>query len=155
MVSKDSGIQKLIICALIIISIISAVPAYAENPIIQTKFTANQAPMVYKNTVLLYTSHDEDDAAGFHMLNWMLYTTTDMVNWTDHDIIAGVKEPYRTFEWAEGHSAWALQCIARNDTFYLYCPTIYKNKMAIGVAVSNGPYGPFVQPRRLRSNYIY
>ena len=90
MVFKDSGIQKLIICALIIISIISAVPAYAENPIIQTKFTADPAPMVYKDTVFLYTSHDEDDATGFHMLNWMLYTTTDMVNWTDHGIIAGV-----------------------------------------------------------------
>ena len=63
---------------------------FADNPIIQTKFTADPAPMVYKDTVYLYTSHDEDDATVFHMLNWMLYTTTDMVNWTDHGIIAGV-----------------------------------------------------------------
>lgn len=33
----------------------------AQNPIIQTKFTADPAPMVYKDTVFLYTSHDEDD----------------------------------------------------------------------------------------------
>ena len=128
----------------------------AQNPIIQTKFTADPAPMVYKDTVFLYTSHDEDDATGFKMFNWLLYTTTDMVNWTDHGIIAGVKEPYRTFKWADGHSAWAPQCIARNGKFFLYCPTIYKNKMAIGVAVSNSPYGPFVdaigKPLISRSN---
>jgi len=128
----------------------------AQNPIIQTKFTADPAPMVYKDTVFLYTSHDEDDAFGFKMLNWMLYTTTDMVNWTDRGIIAGVKEPYRTFTWADGHSAWAPQCIARNGKFFLYCPTIYKNKMAIGVAVSGSPYGPFVdaigKPLIYRSN---
>ena len=27
------------------------------------------APLVYKGTVYLYTSHDEDDATGFHMIN--------------------------------------------------------------------------------------
>jgi glucose dehydrogenase len=36
--------------------------SFAQNPIIQTKFTADPAPMVYKDTVFLYTSHDEDDA---------------------------------------------------------------------------------------------
>lgn len=116
---------------------------FADNPIIQTKFTADPAPMVHNDTVFLYTSHDEDDATGFKMFNWMLYTSTDMVNWTDCGIIGGVKEPNKTFKWADGHSAWAPQCIARNGKFYFYCPTIYKGKMAIGVAVSNSPYGPF------------
>ncbi len=148
--------QKFIIGALITAAIASVNKSYAQNPIIQTKFTADPAPMVYNDTVFLYTSHDEDNATGFKMFNWLLYTTTDMVNWTDRGIIAGVKEPYRTFKWADGHSAWAPQCIARNGKFYLYCPTIYKNKMAIGVAVSNSPYGPFVdalgKPLISRSN---
>jgi arabinoxylan arabinofuranohydrolase len=129
---------------------------FAQNPIIQTKYTADPAPMFYNDTVFLYTSHDEDDAFGFKMLNWMLYTSTDMVNWTDHGIIAGVKEPYRTFKWADGHSAWAPQCVVRDGKFYLYCPTIYQGKMAIGVAVSNSPYGPFTdaleKPLIFRSN---
>jgi arabinoxylan arabinofuranohydrolase len=118
--------------------------APAQNPIIQTKYTADPAPMVYNDTVFLYTGHDEDDAFGFKMLNWLLFTSTDMVNWTEHGIIAGVSEPNKTFTWADGHSAWAAQCIARNGKFYLYCPTILKGKMAIGVAVANSPYGPFV-----------
>ena len=156
MTMKKSRIQKFVINIIIIITILIGNNSYADNPIIQTKFTADPAPMVYRDTVFLFTSHDEDDATGFKMFNWMLYTTTDMVNWTDHGIIAGVKEPYRTFEWADGHSAWAPQCIARNGKFFLYCPTIYKNKMAIGVAVSGSPYGPFVdaigKPLIYRSN---
>jgi len=128
----------------------------AQNPIIQTNYTADPAPMAYHDTVFLYTSHDEDNAFGFEMFNWMLYTSTDMVNWTDHGIIAGVKEPYKTFKWADGHSAWAPQCVARNGKFYLYCPTILQGKMAIGVAVSSSPYGPFAdalgKPLVYRSN---
>ena len=63
-----------------------AVGANAQDPIIQTKYTADPAPMVYNDTIFLYTSHDEDDAQGydFKMLDWQLYTSTDMVNWTDH-----------------------------------------------------------------------
>jgi arabinoxylan arabinofuranohydrolase len=129
---------------------------YSQNPIIQTKFTADPAPMAYHDTVFLYTSHDEDNAFGFEMFNWMLYTSTDMVNWTDHGIIAGVKEPHKTYVWADGHSAWAPQCVAWNGKFYLYCPTIYQGKMAIGVAVSPSPYGPFTdaigKPLIFRSN---
>jgi beta-xylosidase len=129
---------------------------YSQNPIIQTKYTADPAPLAYNDTVFLYTSHDEDYAFGFEMFNWMLYTSTDMVNWTDRGIIAGVKEPYKTFAWADGHSAWAPQCVARNNKFYLYCPTILQGKMAIGVAVSSSPYGPFTdalgKPLIYRSN---
>ena len=63
---------------------------YADNPVVQTCFTADPAPMVYSNKVYLYTSHDEDDARGFHMLDWKCYSTTDMVNWTDHGSIASL-----------------------------------------------------------------
>ena len=153
---KTSGIVKLIACLTIGFSTTFSTQCFAQNPIIQTKYTADPAPMVYNDTVYLYTSHDEDDALGFKMFNWMLYTTSDMVNWTDHGIVAGVKEPYLTFAWADGHSAWAPQCVARNGKFFLYCPTIYKGKMAIGVAVSGSPYGPFTdalgKPLISRSN---
>ena len=38
---------------------------FGQNPIIQTKYTADPAPMVYHDTVFLYTGHDEEDAFGF------------------------------------------------------------------------------------------
>jgi arabinoxylan arabinofuranohydrolase len=116
---------------------------YADNPIVQTKYTADPAPMVYGDTLYLYTTHDEDNATGFTMYDWLLYSTTDMVNWTDHGVIAGVRAPNKTFSWADGYNAWAAQCIPRNGKFYLYIPTPYQGKMVIGVAVANSPTGPF------------
>jgi beta-xylosidase len=142
----NTGGLKLALGAALVASTTIGMICHAENPIIQTKFTADPAPMVYSNTVYLYTSHDEDDAFGFSMFNWMCYSTTDMANWTDHGIIGGVKEPYKTFKWADGNNAWAPQCIERKGKFYLYCPFPYRGQMAIGVAVADNPFGPFVDP---------
>ena len=120
---------------------------FADNPIIQTNFTADPAPMVYNDTLFLYTSHDEDTAVNFVMYNWMLYTTTDMVNWTDHGMIGGVKAPYNTFPWAAGNNAWAPQAVERNGKFYLYVPIAGSGgRMTIAVAVADSPYGPFKDP---------
>ena len=102
---KTIRIRLLAASSVMIVLSIMEKQCLAQNPIIQTKYTADPAPMVHNDTVFLYTSHDEDDAFGFKMLNWLLYTSTDMVNWTERGIIAGVKEPYRTFAWADGHSA--------------------------------------------------
>ncbi len=119
-------------------------PRVATNPIIQTKFTADPAPLVVGDTVYLYTSHDEDDATGFTMYEWLLYSSRDMVNWTDHGVIGGVKEPTKTFAWADGYNAWAPQAILHDDKFYLYCPLVRNGHMDIGVAVADEPTGPFV-----------
>jgi arabinoxylan arabinofuranohydrolase len=113
----------------------------AQNPIIQTKFTADPAPMVYKDTVFLYTSHDEDDAFGFKMKDWLLYTSTDMVNWTDHGVVASLKD----FKWTDPENgAWAPQVIERNGKFYMYCPM--PGQRGIGVLVADSAYGPFKDP---------
>jgi len=123
----------------IVLMLLSAVICRAQNPIIQTKFTADPAPMVYHDTVFLYTGHDEDDAKNFKMLNWLLYTSTDMVNWTDRGAVASLKN----FSWAPDEGAWATQVIERNGKFYMYCPIHLKG---IGVLVSDSPYGPFKDP---------
>lgn len=129
--------------ALSVVASFSMTPlCHADNPIIQTNFTADPAPMVYKDTVYLYTSHDEDDAFGFKMLDWKLYTSKDMVNWTDHGTVASLK----TFPWAvQGNDAWAPQVVARNGKFYLYAPISVPGwpKNVIAVAVADSPLGPF------------
>lgn len=111
-----------------------------QRPVIQTKYTADPAPMVYNDTVFLYVSHDEDDAIGFKMLDWLLYTSTDMVNWQERGAVASLKD----FKWArQDNGAWAIQCIERNGKFYMYCPM---HGGGIGVLVSDSPYGPFKDP---------
>jgi arabinoxylan arabinofuranohydrolase len=126
----------------VLVSLSLARMGYAQNPIVQTNFTADPAPLVYKGTVYLYTSHDEDDASEFKMLNWKLYTSTDMANWTDHGIIASLA----TFPWAvQSNDAWAPQAIERDGKFYLYVPISVPGwpKNVIAVAVANSPLGPF------------
>lgn len=123
-----------------------------QKPIIQTKYTADPAPMVHNDTVFLYTSHDEDDAKGFKMIDWQLYTSTDMVNWTDHGSVASLKD----FSWVKhDNGAWAIQCIERNGKFYLYAPM---HGQGIGVLVSDSPYGPFKDPlgkRLIEDNHLW
>lgn len=112
-----------------------------QRPIISTKYTADPAPMVHNDTVYLYTSHDEDDAMGFKMKDWLLYTSTDMVNWTEHGAVASLED----FDWVpHDNGAWAVQCVERNGKFYLYCPM--PGGVGIGVLVADSPYGPFKDP---------
>ncbi|OCX52053.1 carbohydrate-binding protein [Mucilaginibacter sp. PPCGB 2223] len=113
----------------------------AQNPVIQTHYTADPAPMIYNGKVYLYTSHDEDTTVRnfFTMNDWRCYSSADMVNWTD----LGAVLSYKVFDWARG-DAWAGQCIYRNGKFYYYLPVNQKNGgNAIGVAVSDSPAGPF------------
>ncbi|MFT3738164.1 MAG: glycoside hydrolase family 43 protein [Breznakibacter sp.] len=117
--------------------------ALAQNPIIQTAYTADPAPLVHNGKVYLYTGHDEDGSTWFTMNDWKLYSSSDMVNWTEHPSPLS----YGAFEWAKA-DAWAAQCIERNGKFYIYCPVISKatNSPAVGVAVADSPYGPFRDP---------
>jgi len=116
--------------------------ANGQNPVIQTSYTADPAPMVYNDKLYLYTSHDEDASTWFTMNDWRLYTTEDMVNWTDHGAVLS----YNDFDWAK-HNAWAPQAIERDSKFYLYVPvTTREGQGSIGVSVANSPYGPFIDP---------
>jgi len=126
----------------------------SQNPIIQTNYTADPAPMVYNDTLYLYTSHDEDSTISnfFTMFDWRCYSTTDMVNWTDHGTVASLK----SFKWInKTNGAWAPQCIARNGKFYLYVP-IHGEGIAVLVSVS--PTGPFIDPlgkRLIESDHLW
>lgn len=131
--------MKKIVSSLILLA---ACQLHGANPypIIQTSYTADPAPVVINDTVFLYTTHDEDDADGFKMLDWLLYTSTDMVNWTDCGAVASLKD----FAWNQrDNGAWAEQVIERDGKFFMYCP-IHGN--GIGVLVADSPYGPFVDP---------
>jgi len=124
--------------------------AHADNPIVQHIYAADPAPMVNGDTVYLCTSHDEDVTKDnfFTMNDWRVFSTKDMVNWTDH----GSPLSYQSFSWAKG-KAWAPHCIARGGKFYMYVPV----SDAIGVAVSDSPTGPFKDAigKPLLSNYQY
>jgi arabinoxylan arabinofuranohydrolase len=118
-------------------------PAYADNPIVQTNYTADPAPMVHEGKLYLYTSHDEDVTVdNFYTMNdWRLYSTEDMVNWTDLGSPAGL----HSFDWGTD-SAWAPQGIARDGQVFLYVPLNNNTGSRIGVGVSDTVEGPFMDP---------
>ncbi len=111
----------------------------ADNPIVQTHFGPDPAPMVYNGTLYAYVGDDIPGFDFYYMTKWHVLSTTDMVNWTDH----GSPISLESFKWARDR-AWAAQCIERKGKFYWYiCAQTDKNDMAIGVAVSDSPTGPF------------
>ena len=74
------------------------------------KFHSRPAPMVYDDTFYIYTGHDEDGEHNEFVMNeWRVYSSKDMVNWTDH----GSPMSLDTFKWAEW-GAWASQCVERD-----------------------------------------
>lgn len=114
--------------------------ARADNPVVQHVYTADPAPLVYDGRVYLYTGHDEDGSTYFTMKDWRVWSSADMVNWTDH----GSPLSLATFSWASA-DAWAGQAVQRGGRFYWYVPVKNRatGRMAIGVAVSDSPTGPF------------
>ncbi|MGC4784678.1 family 43 glycosylhydrolase [Micromonospora zamorensis] len=114
--------------------------ARADNPIVQHIYTADPAPLVHNGRVYLYTGHDEDGSTYFTMREWRVWSSADMVNWTDH----GSPMSLSTFAWADAN-AWAGQVIARNGKFYWYVPVRQRSngQMVIGVGVADSPTGPF------------
>ncbi len=121
-------------------------PSLADNPIVQTNYTSDPAPMVSDGRIYLITTHDENAAgqpcsavAGYTLCQWFAYSSADMVNWTDHGVVAS----WKSFSWA-GTAAWAPQAIPRNGKFYLYVPlNNTSGSTVIGVGVSSSPIGPY------------
>jgi arabinoxylan arabinofuranohydrolase len=113
--------------------------AHADNPIVQTIYSADPAPVVIDDRVYLYTSHDEDGSKDFTMRNWHVFSSADMVNWQAHGSPLGLQ----SFSWAK-NNAWAGQLIPRNGKYYWYVPISPRQGgyMAIGVAVCETPIGP-------------
>ncbi|RZJ84425.1 MAG: carbohydrate-binding protein, partial [Chryseobacterium sp.] len=137
----DIKMKKTIFGLAILTILFSVCNSFAQNPIIQTNYTADPAPMVHNGIVYLYTSHDEDITVKnfFTMNDWRCYSSKDMVNWTDHGSVLS----YKAFSWSRG-DAWAGQCIYRSGKFYYYLPVNQKNGgNAIGVAISDNPTGNF------------
>ena len=77
--------------------------AHYRNPIVQTCYTTDPAPLNVGDSVLyVFTGHDEDKADFFWMQEWRVYRTRDMVNWQD----LGSPLALESFSWADDR-AWA------------------------------------------------
>jgi hypothetical protein len=129
---------KNILCLLVIHVFLfgAAFCGYADNPIFTNTYTADPSPYIGQDGRLyVICSHDNPNASDYDMLkNYVLYSTTDMVNWQDHGVVFDINN----VSWA--NLAYAPSVCYRNGTYYLYFPN---GANGIGVATSSSPTGPF------------
>ena len=119
---------------------------WAQNPIVTHCYTADPAPIVFEGNDSLYVYCDEDmNVPGvndfYYMERWRVYSTVDMVNWTDH----GNAMPRTAFQWGREGTCWASQCVKKGDYYYWYMCLSKPNdwRHYIGFGRSKKPSGPF------------
>lgn len=122
--------------------------AFAQNPIIRDQFTADPTARVFEGKVYLYPSHDiispvEPERRWFSMADYHVFSSEDLIDWTDHGVILSQEN----VPWGnpEAYSMWAPDCVYKNGKYYFYFPNAPKEGrgFAVGVAVADKPYGPF------------
>lgn len=138
--------MKMKISPFVMLGILLASSGNAANPIITEQFTADPAPMVYKDKVYLYVGQDDGDGKWYHMPRWRVYSSSDMVTWKDE----GAPLEPSDFSWSTGGAtSWAGHVIEKNDKFYWFitCDHAAVHGKAIGVAIADSPTGPFKDAR--------
>lgn len=122
--------------------------APGANPIIRDVFTADPAALVVGDTVYLYAGRDESNNDKYLMHEWRAYSSTDMKHWKPHGVVLKPTD----FTWSTG-DAYASQVVEKDGKFYFFATAKWRGDannrptMAIGVAVSDSPTGPFVDTR--------
>lgn len=83
-----------------------------------------------------------DGYTGWSAPHYKAFSSTDLVNWTDHGVIL---DHGPDVSWAD-NSAWAPAVVAKNGRYYLYFSggaASGDTGKHLGVAVSDSPTGPF------------
>ena len=129
------------------VSLFITAPVFAGNPLFEHVFTADAAALVQGDTVYLYTGHDEapNNDVIFQMHDWLVFSSQDMKNWTEHGPIMRATD----FAWATG-DAWASHMVEKDGAYWFYTTVRHDNThpgFAVGVAKSDSPTGPFVDAR--------
>lgn len=116
--------------------------AWADYPIVSHRYLADPGALVYDRRVYLYCSNDDDnlleEKSGYRMRSIVCVSSIDLKNWTDHGIVLRVPEDA---SWAT--NSWAPSPVQRDGKVFVYFGNAGQG---IGVAVANGPLGPFKDP---------
>ncbi len=126
----------------------------AHNPFITHLYTADPSAHVWNDGRLyVYASHDIDPPAGCDRMDrYHVFSTDDMVNWTDHgEILNSGDVPWGR---PEGGFMWAPDCAYKNGKYYFYFPhpsgSDWNKTWRVGIAVSDQPASDF----KVLDNYL-
>ncbi len=107
----------------------------ADNPLFRNFRSADPSPLVYDGRFYIVCGQDQVGSNAFNMYAWRLLSSDDMVNWTDHGVIARPGD----ISWMPANRAWASCIVHRNGYFYFYA----SNEWTIGVLRSTSITGPY------------
>lgn len=114
-------------------------------------YTADASARVWnidgKEVLYVYASHDMEPALGCDRMDrYHVFSTEDMVNWTDHGEIMNAATVQLQAGWGCAGFMWAPDCVYNpaNQTYYFYFPhptsqANWNSTWRIGVATSKYP----------------
>jgi arabinoxylan arabinofuranohydrolase len=129
---------------LITAAVLSAHTAFAANPILRQKYTADPNPFVWNDRLYVYASYDNNNpsSSGYDIKFYTLMSSDDMANWTDHGEVFSVGR-----DGPSGYNqAYAPGAAVKDNRVYLYIPN---GGSGIGVATAVRPEGPFTGGKTL------
>lgn len=105
------------------------------NPVIWREGVCDPHVKVFGGKVYLYATHDTPGYESFHMADWQIWSSEDLIDWKLERVI----DP------AELHcgkidQCWAVDAAWRDGKYYYYFST---GDWGVGVAVGDSPAGPF------------
>lgn len=116
------------------------------NPILPREHFVpdGEARVMPDGRLYLYGSYDISGKTGYCSDVLHVFSTDDMIHWTDH----GVCFTSRDVPWAGPEDElYAPDCIHRDGKYYLY---FCMRGNAEGVAVADTPWGPFRDPKPIK-----
>jgi beta-xylosidase len=121
---------------------------FEGNPVSRIHGAADPDVQVWDGVLWVYTSQDRTVDPAIHERNYdamdgyHAFSTTDMVNWTDHGQVFHSSDV--DWSWEKGGFLWAPGSARKDGKYYLYYPIKDKShQWRVGVAVGDSPVGPF------------
>lgn len=135
------------------------------NPFVRDIYTADPSAHVWADGRLyVYPSRDIDPPSGCDRMDkYHVYSTNDMVNWTDHGQILEASQVTWDVPITNASTnatfMWAPDCAYKNGKYYFYFPhpagPTWNDTWRIGIAVSDQPASGFsVLPQPLQGTTV-
>lgn len=123
------NVRKIMRC--IALAVLSYDTALAQNPIINSQFTADPTARVFNGKIYLYPSHDipspiEKLKEWFCMADYHVFSSTNLTEWQDHGVIVSQDK----VPWVQdgSYTMWAPDCVEKEGKYYFYFPAARKGR---------------------------
>jgi len=138
------------VCIFIVSALLISCTIFAQNPFIKNQFAADPTARVFNGKVYVFPSHDimspiEPERKWFCMEDYHVFSSENLVDWTDHGVIVTQNK----IPWVreDSYSMWAPDAVEKDGKYYFYFPAAVKPEFGrgfmIGVAIADKPEGPY------------